>query len=154
MERVDEIGLAIGIAWTEAGGDLMPVEGVVDGCKGALMLTGQLGEVMQESAQAALSYTRSHAMDLGILTSISTSLTSTSTCRRGRSQGRPVCRDHTATALISALIQRPSTVMIAMTGEITLRGRVLPIGGLKEKVLAAHRAGSRLCSCPSRTKKT
>ena len=153
-EANDEIGIATGVAYTEAGGDILPIEvSLLDG-KGSLMLTGQLGEVMQESIQAALSYTRSRAKQLKIdlanfdKTDIHVHVPEGGVPKDGPSAGITV-----ATALISAFTRRPVRREVGMTGEITLRGRVLPIGGLKEKAMAAHRAGLKTLIVPKKNQK-
>ncbi len=152
--EVDEAGVANGLAWTEAGGDVMQVEvSVMDG-KGALTLTGQLGEVMQESAQAALTYARSHAAEFGLekvdfdKVDLHIHVPEGGIPKDGPSAGVTM-----ATALISALSGRPIRHDLAMTGEITLRGRVLPIGGLKEKLMAAHRMHLKVVLIPKRNEK-
>jgi ATP-dependent Lon protease len=154
IEENDEVGLATGIAWTAAGGDTMAVEVTLMEGKGNLILTGQLGDVMQESAQAALSYTRSHAGDLGIRKQqfdkldIHIHVPEGAIPKDGPSAGVTM-----ATALVSALSQRPVHREVGMSGEITLRGRILGIGGLKEKVVAAHRAGLKKVLLPKKNEK-
>jgi len=153
-EEKDEIGVATGVSWTEAGGDIISVEVTLMEGKGNLLLTGQLGDVMKESAQAALSYTRSRARELGIdpqnfdKTDIHIHVPAGAIPKDGPSAGVTM-----ATALISAFTRRAVRRDVAMTGEITLRGRVLPVGGLKEKILAAHRAGIKTFVLPERNRK-
>jgi ATP-dependent Lon protease len=154
MEETDQVGVATGVAWTESGGDLLPVEVSLMEGKGGLTLTGQLGDVMQESAQAAFSYTRSCAEDLGISPSVFEGLDVHIHVPEGAiPKDGPSAGITMATALISALTGNPVRREVAMTGEITLRGRVLPIGGFKEKVLAAHRAGIKVLLLPRRNEK-
>jgi ATP-dependent Lon protease len=154
MEESDQVGVATGVAWTESGGDLLPVEVSLMEGKGGLTLTGQLGDVMQESAQAAFSYVRSRAEELDIDPSLFDKLDFHIHVPEGAiPKDGPSAGVTMATALISALTELPVRRDVALTGEITLRGRVLAVGGLKEKVLAAHRAGIRNMVLPQRNEK-
>jgi ATP-dependent Lon protease len=153
-EEQDEVGVATGAAVTSVGGDLLSIETIVMEGKGDLVLTGQLGDVMQESARAALSYARSRAIAYGLepgffdRRNIHVHIPAGAIPKDGPSAGITM-----ATALVSALTGRKVRKDVAMTGEITLRGKVLPVGGLREKTVAAHRGGIKTFLLPRRNAK-
>ena len=153
-ERQDEIGVATAVAWTENGGEIMPVEILILEGKGGLQITGQIGEIMQESAHAAMSYLKWHSREFNLdpdcyeELDVHIHIPEGAIPKDGPSAGITI-----ATALISAFTERKVYKEVGMTGEITLRGRVLPVGGVREKILAAHRAGLRTIILPDRNQK-
>jgi ATP-dependent Lon protease len=154
IEQEDQVGTVTGLAWTQVGGELLCIETLIMPGKGNLTMTGKLGDVMKESAQAAVSFVRSRAESLAIdlkfyrRNDIHIHIPEGAIPKDGPSAGISMC-----TSLVSALTKRPVHHDIAMTGEITLRGRVLTIGGLKEKILAAHRGGVKKIIVPKENEK-
>jgi ATP-dependent Lon protease len=154
VEKKDEIGMSTGLAWTEAGGDILFIEVALMPGKGQLILTGQLGDVMKESCQAAMSYIRARAHEFGLSDKfyqkidVHVHVPEGAVPKDGPSAGIAI-----TSAIISALTKIPVNRKVGMTGEITLRGRVMEIGGLKEKVIAAHRAGLKTIIIPKENKK-
>ena len=153
-ERVARCGVSTGLAWTPVGGDILFIEATSMKGHGKMILTGQMGDVMKESAQAAMSYIRSHAEELGIdariweRKDIHIHIPAGAIPKDGPSAGVTM-----TTAIVSLLTDRPVNHELAMTGEITLRGNVMPVGGIKEKVLAAHRAGIKMVLMPDKNEK-
>jgi ATP-dependent Lon protease len=154
IEKKDEVGMSTGLAWTEAGGDILFIEVALMPGKGSLILTGQLGDVMKESMQAAMSYVRARGVEFGLSPKffqkidVHVHVPEGAVPKDGPSAGIPI-----TTAIISALTKIPVKRTVGATGEVTLRGRVLEIGGVKEKVIAAHRAGLKTIILPKDNKK-
>jgi ATP-dependent Lon protease len=154
MDGQDHVGLVNGLAWTEVGGTLLPVEAIVMPGTGKLLLTGKLGDVMQESARAGMSYVRSRAKDFGLENDfydkldIHIHIPEGAVPKDGPSAGITM-----ATSIVSALTRREVKGKVAMTRELTLGGRVLPVGGLKEKLLAAKEAGMKKVLIPLENEK-
>ena len=154
IEKKDEIGMSTGLAWTEAGGDILFIEVALMPGKGQITLTGQLGDVMKESCQAAISYVRARGINLGLSPKffqkidVHVHVPEGAVPKDGPSAGIAI-----TTAIVSALTKVPVSRLVAGTGEVTLRGRVLEIGGVKEKVIAAHRAGLKTIILPRDNKK-
>ncbi len=154
IEKKDEVGMATGLAWTEAGGDILFIEVAIMPGKGGLLLTGQLGDVMKESAQAAVSYIRTRGSEMGLSPKFFQKIDIHVHVPEGAvPKDGPSAGDTITTAIASALTKIPVKRTVGMTGEVTLRGRVLEIGGVKEKVIAAHRAGLKTIILPKDNKK-
>ena len=154
VEKQDEIGMSTGLAWTPVGGEILFIEVALMPGKGQLMLTGQLGDVMKESCQAAMSYIRAKASRLGIKENIFQKLDVHVHVPEGAVQkDGPSAGGAITTALVSAFTKIPVNHLVGMTGEVTLRGRILEIGGLKEKLIAAHRAGLKTIILPKDNRK-
>ena len=154
IEKKDEVGMSTGLAWTEAGGDILFIEVALMPGKGSLLLTGQLGDVMKESCQAAMSYIRARGIELGLSPKFFQKIDVHVHVPEGAvPKDGPSAGDDITTAIVSALTKIPVKRTVGMTGEVTLRGRVLEIGGVKEKVIAAHRAGLKTIILPKDNKK-
>jgi len=153
-QEKSQIGLATGLAWTQVGGEVLYVEATLIGGKGELIITGQLGDIMQESARAAVTYARANLVSFGVDENIFENMDVHIHIPAGAiPKDGPSAGTAMTMALISALMQKPVNSKVAMTGEITLRGRVLPVGGLKEKALGALRAGIRTIIIPEKNKR-
>ena len=154
VEKENMVGVVTGLAWTEVGGEILKIESAVMPGKGKMQITGKLGDVMQESVKAAKSYIRSKSLDYGITPPVFDKkdfhihVPEGATPKDGPSAGIAM-----VTSIVSAITEIPVDKNVAMTGEVTLRGVVLPIGGLKEKLLAAHRAGIKKVLIPDENKK-